>query len=95
VIANVGLVGVNGVLVGLDRVEVPADPDVDVTGHVHDVPGARHECRQPLGGRESPLRLHRFHGVDVEMIRARMIWIVQPQPLIEVPLCERRRVVIA
>ena len=39
-IADVGLVGVDRVLVGLDGVRVAADAHIDVPGHVHDVAGA-------------------------------------------------------
>jgi len=37
------LVGMDCVLVGRDRVGVASHPDVDVGGHVDEMPGARHQ----------------------------------------------------
>ena len=53
------------VLVGRYRVGVASHPDVDVGGHVDEVPGARHQRREPLGARHRFLRRHGLDRVDV------------------------------
>ena len=59
------LIGVDCVLVGRDCVGVASHPDVYVSGHVDEMPGAGHECREPLGARHGLLRRHGLDRVDV------------------------------
>ena len=62
------------VLVGRRRVVEAAGAQVDVRRHVHEMSGAWHERRQPVGVLLRALRIRRrFDGVDVEMDRARMV----------------------
>src|SRR5438477_11354301 len=75
-------VGVDGVLIGRDRVGVASHADVDVGGHVDEMSRARHQCREPLGARHRLLRRDGFHGMDVVMARARMAG-VGPQDALE------------
>ena len=62
---DVDLVGMDGVLVGRDGVGVAPHPDVNVRGHVHEVPRAGHERGEPLGAGEGFLRRHGLDRVDV------------------------------
>jgi hypothetical protein len=47
---------------------------IDVRRHVDEMPGLRREARQAIRRRQTPLRVRPgLDGVDVEMIRARMV----------------------
>ena len=73
-LADVRAVHFGGDGVGLLRRDVVARADVDVRGHVHEVAGRRHERLQPLGrGKRALGALRGFGGVDVEVVRARMV----------------------
>src|SRR5687767_5958108 len=56
-----------------NSIEVTTDADVDVTGHVHDMPRPRHQTRQPLSARYRALRINFLDCMDEEMTRARII----------------------
>ena len=61
-------------LVGVERAAVLADAVVDVRRHVDDVPRARHQRAEALGGRERAFgRRRRLDRVDVEVDRAGMV----------------------
>ncbi len=65
------------------RVGVAAHPLVDVRGHVDHVAGAGHQRAQPVRrGLRALGALRRFHGVDVEVVRSRMV-LVAGQHLLE------------
>ena len=71
---EVRLVGLDGVDVGHRRVVVSTGPQIDVSRHVHDVAGARHERRQLVGVLLGAARVgRRFDGVNVQMNRAGMV----------------------
>ena len=71
---HVLLVERRGGRVGLRRGAVVAGAHPDVRGHVHEMPGARHERLEPLRAGDRALRrARRFDGVNVIVIRARMI----------------------
>ena len=71
---EIGLVGGRRHLVGLQRVEVAPDAEVDVRRHVDQVAGRKVLGRQPVGVGLRTLRLvRRLDGVDVEMDRADMV----------------------
>ena len=56
------------------RVEIAADPVVDVARHVHEVAGAGNGAAQPVGIGLGALRpVRRLHRVDVIVDRARMV----------------------
>ena len=62
-------------------VGIAADPQVDVGGHVDDVPRPRHERSQPVGGRLAAPRIRTaLDGVDVEMVRARVVRVRAQHP---------------
>jgi hypothetical protein len=76
VIAEVGLVRVDRMLVCCNRVVPPAHSDVDVCRHVNDVASSRHQPREPLGTWYSPFGMDFLDRVNVEMAGARMIWVL-------------------
>jgi hypothetical protein len=62
-----------GVLVHRHGVPIPTDADVDMPGHVHDMPGTRHQLRQAIRAVLSALREGRFDGVDVVVTRTGVV----------------------
>ena len=66
---DVVLVGGDRGLVGGRGVRVAAHALVDVRGHVHHVPRARHQLQQAVRRGLRLLRRVRLHGVDVEVVR--------------------------
>src|SRR5688500_1145919 len=72
-VADVSLVGVDRMTVYFNGIEVAADADVDVTGHVDEMPRSRHERGEPLSARYGALRIHLLDCVDEEVTRARML----------------------
>ena len=67
---HVRVVGGDGTLVGIDGVAVAAHSNVDVRRHMDEVPGARDQGVEAVGGGFAVAWAHGFNGVDVEMIRA-------------------------
>ena len=65
-------------LVGEDGVVILAHPHINVRGHVDQMSGRRRVIPQPVGGGQSVLRMRsRLDGVNVEMVRTRMIGITR------------------
>ena len=61
-------------MVVLDHQVVLSGPHVDVRRHVDQVPGSRHQLRQPVGAGQRPLGRGRgLHRVDIEVAGARMV----------------------
>jgi len=55
-LVDVRQVGGDGTLVGRHRFTVVSEPDVDVRGHVEQMPRSRHQRPQTIGRLERPLR---------------------------------------
>ena len=71
---EVGVVRLDRLLVGDDRVVPAADARVDVRGHVHEMPRARDQLAQSVGSRDTALRvLGRLDRVHVQVQRAGVI----------------------
>ena len=70
-------------IVDVDGVGVAAHAPVDVGGHVHQVPGPRHERPEPVGGGLAPARVRPgLDRVDVEVEGSRVVG-VRPQHALE------------
>ncbi len=79
---EVVLVGRDGADVRLRRVGVPADPKIDVRGHVDHVARGRHQAAEPIGDCFGDLwRAGALHEVDVVVIRPWMIRMGGHHPL--------------
>jgi hypothetical protein len=80
-VADVALVGVDGVVVGLHGVGVAADTDVDVARHVDEVPRPRHEPGEALGAGDGALGVELLDGVDEEVAAARVVRVLRDDGL--------------
>ena len=77
-LGDVGLVNLRRRLVGVERVHIAADPEVDVARHVHDVAGARHQRGKPVGIGLAALRtIRRLDEMDVKVHRPRVVWLLR------------------
>ena len=73
-LSDVGSVRLTRLDVGERCIVIAADADIDVRGHVHQVPGTRGQRAEPVGRSLGALRSRGcLHDVDVEVIGARVI----------------------
>ena len=81
-VLEVALVNRRRLLVVGERVEVAAEPVVDVARHVHEMAGARHLSAQAVGIGLGTLRpVGRLHRMDVEVDGAGVVGVLGQDPL--------------
>ena len=78
ILLDVGMVDVGGDLVPVGRRAIVADQHVDVRRHVDEMAGGGSDRIELLCRGKRPFGMRRrLDGMDVEMVRARMVWIAR------------------